>query len=386
MVAPPLMFSGHLDFRLHLVLATLAGRAIKIDKIRSEDMEPGLKDYEISFLRLLEKVTNGSIIEISYTGTTVVYKPGLIVNGTLTHSCPISRSIGYFIEPLLLLAPFGKSALSLTLTGITSNGIDLGVDTIRTAIFPIYEKFGISRQELRIARRGSPPLGGGEVTLFLPHIVLCPNTLHAVVDTPPVLKIRGIAYSTRVSPDSVNRIIDGARSILSGTKCETFIYSDVARGEESGKSPGFGVTLVGETRTGWCYTSEAVGEAGVVPEEVGKRAACALLKEIAIGGMVCRVQVATLITLMVLGREDIGRVLLGANVIDESFVRLLRLIKLFWGTEARIKKHESDEPMFESEDDRDEKDDDTDSNNEQVEEYVLSIKGTGFVNANKKIA
>jgi len=25
-------------------------------------------DYEVSFLRLLEKVTNGSIIEISYTG------------------------------------------------------------------------------------------------------------------------------------------------------------------------------------------------------------------------------------------------------------------------------------------------------------------------------
>ncbi|KAK9477717.1 RNA 3'-terminal phosphate cyclase/enolpyruvate transferase [Lipomyces japonicus] len=367
-MAPPIIFNSHVDFRMRLVLATLSGRAVKIEKIRSNDMEPGLKDYEVSFLRLLEAITNGSVIEISYTGTTVLYRPGLIVNGTYTHTCPLSRGIGYFIEPILLLAPFGKAPLKLILKGITSNGIDLGVDTIRTAIFPIYQKFGIDRQELKVVKRGSPPLGGGEITLHLPHVVLQPSTVHAAVKTPAISKLRGIAYSTRVSPASVNRIIEGARSVLSATGCETFIYSDVARGDESGKSPGFGVTLVAETKSGWCYTAESTGSAGEAPEDVGERAARALLEEIEIGGMVGRNQVKPLIVLMVLGKEDIGRVLLGRDVIDESIVRLLRDIKAIFGAEARIKEN-----------------DNYDDEEQNSEEYILSIKGTGFVNASKKI-
>lgn len=43
MAPPPLIYTGHVDFRMRLVLATLSGRAIKIEKIRSDDMEPGLK-------------------------------------------------------------------------------------------------------------------------------------------------------------------------------------------------------------------------------------------------------------------------------------------------------------------------------------------------------
>ncbi|KAK9248601.1 RNA 3'-terminal phosphate cyclase/enolpyruvate transferase [Lipomyces tetrasporus] len=372
MVAPPVLYSGHEDFRMRLILATLSGRAIKIDRIRSDDMEPGLKDYEVSFLRLLEAITNGSVIEISYTGTAVVYKPGLIVNGAITHNCPLSRAVGYFLEPILLLAPFGKATLSLTLKGVTSNGIDLGVDTIRTALFPIYNKFGIMRQELRVIKRGAPPQGGGEVNVFLPHVVLQPTTLHAAVRTPPIVKIRGVAYSTRVSPASVNRIIEAARGVLSATGCETFVYSDVARGEESGKSPGFGVSLVAETRSGWCYTAESIGGPGETPEDVGERAARALLEEIAFGGMVCRCQVKSLIVLMVVGKEDIGKVLVGKGVIDEGFVRLLRDIKTMWGTEVRIKEQEA----------LDEEDEQADG----PEEYVVSIKGVGFVNSTKKAA
>lgn len=62
-----IIFEGHRNFRLRLVLATLSGKPIKITKIRSQDLNPGLKDHEVSFLRLLEAVTNGSHIEISYT-------------------------------------------------------------------------------------------------------------------------------------------------------------------------------------------------------------------------------------------------------------------------------------------------------------------------------
>lgn len=65
-------------------------------------------DYEMTFLRIIESITNGSFIQINYTGTVVRYKPGLIVGGTHSFKVPKSRGMGYFLEPLLLLAPFGK--------------------------------------------------------------------------------------------------------------------------------------------------------------------------------------------------------------------------------------------------------------------------------------
>ena len=82
-----LIFKGHNHFRQRLMLATLTGKPVRIDEIRSTDeQQTGISggisplswmnswltywnlDYEASFLRLLEKLTNGCSIEISYTG------------------------------------------------------------------------------------------------------------------------------------------------------------------------------------------------------------------------------------------------------------------------------------------------------------------------------
>ena len=78
-------YSGHQHFRHRLVLSFLSGKPVLIDNIRSEDKNPGLRgkdrrsckfyhskslylDYEVNVLRLLEKITNGTVIEIGYTG------------------------------------------------------------------------------------------------------------------------------------------------------------------------------------------------------------------------------------------------------------------------------------------------------------------------------
>jgi RNA 3'-terminal phosphate cyclase-like protein len=81
-----LHFSGHQHLRHRLALSILSGKHVRIDKIRPDDKNPGLRgrmkrytrykmlntapplDFEISLLRLIEKVTNGTVIEISVTG------------------------------------------------------------------------------------------------------------------------------------------------------------------------------------------------------------------------------------------------------------------------------------------------------------------------------
>lgn len=63
-----LKLKGCQSFRQRLVCATILGRPIRIDDIRAQDENPGLRDYEASFLRLLEKITNGCSVEINETG------------------------------------------------------------------------------------------------------------------------------------------------------------------------------------------------------------------------------------------------------------------------------------------------------------------------------
>lgn len=353
---------GHQDFTLRLVLATLSGKPLRISKIRPDDLEPGLKDYEVSFLRLLEAVTNGSVIEISYTGTTVIFRPGIIIGGSHTHKCPNSRALGYFIEPLLLLGPFAKKAMNITFQGVTSNQVDIGVDSIRTAVFPIFEKFGISRQELRIVKRGSAPAGGGEVTLHLPHLVLQPNTIHATQSPNKIARIRGISYSTRVSPTNVNRTVEAAKEFLKPLGAETFIYTDAARGSESGNSPGYGITIVAESKAGWPVYAEGMASSGETPEDLGRGVAASLLEQIALGGLVPRSQLPIVLVLMVLGKEDVGRIVIGSGSLDAEIVRVLRYIKQFWNIEAMIAPNADNDG-----------------------ELMCTIKGSGFVSASKKV-
>lgn len=352
-------FQGPRNLRHRLVLATLSGKPIKIEKIRSDDLNPGLRDYEVSFLRLLEAVTNGSRIEISYTGTSVVYYPGIITGGAITHNCHQDKSIGYFMEPMLFLAPFSKKKFQVVFRGVTGYKNDVSIEGLRWGMLPLMEKFGIREAAIHTIKRGCPPNGQGEVHLVVDTLLSQPLTMHAI-ETPKISVIRGVAFCARVSPSMVNRLIDSARDVLRPTGCEVNITADVWRGENSGKSPGFGIVLVGETKKGWRYYSEEIGEAGEVPEDLGTRVAYELLEQISHSGVVCKNQLPLALTYMVIGKEDIGRLKITKDQIDEDFVWLLRDIKQVFGTEVYLKEDEDD--------------------------FVATVKGVGFVNTSKKIA
>ena len=112
----------------------------RIDNIRAMDENPGLRDFEANLLRLIERITNGTVVEIDETGvsqgspplalrsvhrrchqsssirgratgTRLKYKPGVVVGGAdLVHDCGTGRAIGYYLEPLVLLSLFAKRA------------------------------------------------------------------------------------------------------------------------------------------------------------------------------------------------------------------------------------------------------------------------------------
>lgn len=71
------------------------------------------------------------------------------------HDCPLSKPIGYYLEPLLLLAALGKSPTNVILSGITAGGeADPSVDLLRVGLLPVLKRFGIEDYELRVRHFG----------------------------------------------------------------------------------------------------------------------------------------------------------------------------------------------------------------------------------------
>lgn len=374
--APPLRFEGHRHLVNRLLLSTLTGQPILISKIRpSNDANPGLLPHEVSLLRLLDAVTNGSHIEFSMTGTTLLYRPGLIMGsaighgvatkgGVMRHEVPstCTRGVSYFLIPLCILAPFSKNQFNVLLTGpgIITSAVpqwgDPSADTVRTAILPLFSRFGITlNQELRISRRSNPGKGGrggaGEVQLVAGHQVRLPSTLH-LLSAGRVRRIRGVAYATGVAGSSNARVIEAARGVLNPLCPDTYVYSDIGAAPfiptPAGKQPtggsktktgvGFGLSLVAETANGCLYSADTTSpvEGGVPAEDVGRECAFQLLEEISKGGCIGSVGMQTCLLLMAMGSEDVGRVRLGKEVLgSEEAIALARDCQTFglsgWG-------------------------------------------------------
>jgi len=353
---------GCKQFRERLVCSTLSQRPLRIDEIRAKDQQPGIRDFEASFLRLLEKVTNGCSIQINSTGTSIKYKPGVLVGGHilgLTHSCPISRSIGYFLDPLLKLALFSKRSLAITLTGITNDDMDLSVDTLRTVSTNWIKKFGMEDNiEIKIKKRGAAPLGGGEVFLRVP--VVKSLTPVSLLDPGLVKRVRGIAYTTKVSPQIANRVVDGARGVLNNLLPDVYIYTDHFKGKDSGLSPGYGLTLVSESTSGCLLSAELMGLEGETPEDIGCKVAQLLLEEVARGGVCDSAHQTLLLLMMILCPEDVSKVRLGA--LTPYTIDALRLYQAMFGVTFKLK---------------------ADPSNDTV---IASCIGVGFKNLSRRIA
>ncbi|XP_015262951.1 PREDICTED: RNA 3'-terminal phosphate cyclase-like protein [Gekko japonicus] len=356
--------------RQRLVLSTLSGRPVKIRKIRAKDDNPGLRDFEANFIRLIDKITNGSRIEINQTGTTLYYQPGLLCGGSLEHDCSPSRSIGYYLESLLCLAPFMKQSLRIVLRGVTNDQVDPSVDVLKATALPLLKIFGIDGEELelKITRRGMPPKGGGEV------VFVCPvkKAVKPVQFTDPgkIKRIRGVAYSVRVSPQIANRIVDSARSILNKFLPDIYIYTDHMKGTSSGKSPGFGLSLVAETTNGAFLSAELVsnpqGEGvAVLPEDLGTDCAKLLLEEIYRGGCVDSTNQSLVLLLMTLGQQDVSKVLLGT--LSPYRIEFLRHLRSYFQVMFKIEMKPSDEER------------------KGGEKVLMTCVGTGFSNLSKTI-
>ncbi|TSL28227.1 RNA 3'-terminal phosphate cyclase-like protein [Bagarius yarrelli] len=292
-----LSYEGCNFLRQRLVLSTLSGKKVKVRNIRSRDDNPGLR------------------------GTVLFYQPGLLYGGSVEHECNVQRSIGYYLEALIMLAPFMKYPLKAVLKGVTNDPTDPSVDLLKATAVPLMKTFGIDGEGLEIKM--------------------------------------------------ANRIVDSARSILNKFIPDIYIYTDHMKGVSSGKSPGFGLTLVAETVNGTFLSAEMAstpqGQGDpVLPEELGKNCAKLLLEEVYRGGCVDSTNQSSALLYMTLGQQDVSKLLLGP--LSPYTIEFLRHIRDFFQIMFKIEQQKGDEDERKGGD-----------------KVLMTCVGAGYTNINKTI-
>ncbi|KAK6617754.1 hypothetical protein RUM43_013982 [Polyplax serrata] len=359
---------------MRLLLSVLSGKPVRINDIRRWDDFPGLREYEVNLIRLLDKITNGTVVELNYTGTSVYFQPGLLHGGQITHECCKLKGISYYLEVLIALGPFCKRPLKCVLTGVTNTHNEISVDSMVTGVLPVLKQFlvvddGLS---LKVVKRGMAPEGGGLVEFSCPaRKSLKPIQ---VLKMGKVKRIRGVVYAVRVSPTFANRIVETAKGVLLNFLPDVFINTDHCKGDRAGKSPGFGVSLTAETTTGVFFTCDAhsvIPGNGVepsVPEDIGTHAANLLLEEIYRGGCVTSSFQSLAALWMVLTQRDVSKFLTGP--LSPYTIKFLQHIQDFFGVTFKL--------------DTQEKEDSDSDLNDGATKVMLTCLGIGYSNLSKR--
>ncbi|CAB4313249.1 unnamed protein product [Prunus armeniaca] len=277
--------SGSQNLRQQLVLSTLTFTHIQIPDIRTNETWTGLRKYEVSLVKLLALVCHGCSFEINDTGTVFKFKPRIVMGRlTLEHDYGFERSIGYFLEPLILLGLFAKKPITITVKGFTNDSKDPSIDTFRSTTFPILKCFGVPSEglELEIKSRGCAPKGGGEVVGAIPVV----QSLTGVTwtDEGLVKRIRGVTFSMRVSVQFENTMVHAARGVFHPFLPDVHIFTDHRAGPQAGEFMLFKYTsthidnndfMAGEHISEVDYEKKEL----VPPKDVGLKIASVLLGE-----------------------------------------------------------------------------------------------------------
>jgi len=369
---------GAVQFRQRIIVSLLSHKTLLIRNIRAKDVDnPGLKEYEASFLRLIDQITNGSQIEINSTGTQLRFKPGGLMGGDITHDCPDSRSIGWFLEGILPLAPFGKEPLEIEFSGITDGlcEIDPSVDYWKRSTEQLFEAFGIGadadrdeQPSIEIVQRAAAPTTSAENapsamannnTVYTGRVrFVCPivkPSLRSIDKTDPgmIKRVRGNSISCKiVSSSMAARVAYSAKGVFHRLIPDVWIHTDIhtPKRNRCGPNPGMMMVVSSESTTGVTLTAECCmnhhnknqqqQEEGTntrgkeLPEDLGKRGAYMLLEEIRRGGCIDTASQSLAFLWMALTPEDVSRLRVGT--LSQYSIETLRLIKQAFDVEFKV--------------------------------------------------
>lgn len=283
--------------------------------------------------------------------------------------------LGFYLDVLIAFGPFCKLPIEASLKGVTNSSDNPSVDHIKAAAFNIMKRFIVEENsfDLKVIKRGLKPLGGGEI-IFKMNPVKKLRTVQ-VSNHGMVKRIRGVVYSSKVSPTFTNRTVESSKGIMLNFLPDVYIHTDLNKGKLSGLSPGFGISLSAETTENVVYAAESVATSqGTLPEDLGKECANKLLDEIYRSGCCDSTFQWIFMLYMALGAKSVSKVVVGP--LSQYSISFLQLLREFFSVTFKIDTFKEDT------EDNEEEEDEEESISSRV---VLTCVGIGYSNISKRV-
>lgn len=255
--------------RSSIALSCISMKPIEVFNIRAKRKNPGLRPQHLMGILAAKEITNGKV-EGAFVGSKRIrFHPGRIKGGRYEFDIKTAGSITLLLQTLIPVMLFSGEEFEVEIRGGTDVRWSPQIDYYRFVYSRILERIGFNIK-IDVIKRGYFPRGGGKVVVRIPEQDI-PKKEVEFLENGRLIKLFGIAHSSADLKDRkvCERMIKGAKNII---EFEGRIeYSNTL-------STGCGITIVAEfdkTTIG----ADSLCEKGVPAEEIGKRCAIELKKE-----------------------------------------------------------------------------------------------------------
>lgn len=259
--------------RLALALGAATGQAVRVENVRANRPEPGLKAGHATAFRALAQLCDGTVEGAELGSTTVTLKPGALVGGEHAFAIPTAGPVTLLAQALLPACVAARQPFVLRLQGGTNVAWSPQWDDYAHVHLPLLAKLGVET-EVELHRRGYFPQGGGEVTLRVDTPALRP---HAFDEPGELRALKAVVSSHGLPRHVIERALVAIPDALADVRAVS-VEQDFHRG------PGTGMAVA--LRAECAHTvlgADAVGRKGLPVEAVVEQAVAALRAELKSG-------------------------------------------------------------------------------------------------------
>lgn len=254
--------------RSALALAAADGEPVRVEHVRGDRRQPGLKHQHLAGLRAIASVCDADVEGDAVGSETVVFEPGEPEPGEYAVDVGTAGAVTLVFETLLPLSAVLDAPVSVTARGGTDVAWSPSLDYYRRVRLPLARRAGL-HATVELGRRGFYPEGGGAATL---HVAPGEPRPLSLVDRGECrgVRVRSVVTDDLADADVAERQADAATAALRGRVDAPVLErtTEVVDARSTGSSVLVALEFA-ESRAGF----SALGEPGRRAEDVGRAAA-----------------------------------------------------------------------------------------------------------------
>lgn len=258
--------------RTATALSTYVEEPVKIDKIRANRSNPGLRPQHVKGIETLARLCDADLEGVKEGSQEIEFIPSEFKPRDLKVDIGTAGSVTLLLQSLMFPLLHSEEEVKVVVMGGTDVKWSPPVDYLRKVLLPILNNHGYN-VHLELEKRGYYPKGGGKVTLRVKSSELESFDL---TEKESVKDIKGISHASEHLKDA--DVADRQKKAARKAVWEEFeISPDIETRYMDSACPGSGIQLWVETESSR-IGGNALGEKGKRSEEVGKEAAEDLIR------------------------------------------------------------------------------------------------------------